>query len=155
MDFLKLDDDFFKTSSTSYPLNSCNQASSGRFHKVGQATYYHFSPVSPPKAEGYGSHSSGLNPTHSGRQEPNNIYELFNCNRFLEEHPDLNSLYFPTDSESGWVHCQELRNYLEILGCSGVIYPGQEQEGGYNVAIGPLDVKPLAEEYFKPLPSKA
>ena len=73
---------------------------------------------------------------------------VISCRRALPSCSELELEYFPSGNQGGWPACQELRNYLADMGCSGVLYPSHKHESGINTALWPLDGKPLPEEFF-------
>lgn len=146
-----LNEQFLRISDQNYLVNSCNPASSGRFHEVGQPAYYFASGLPTAKAEVYGSPDSGLLPSHHAHGANPGPYLLFDFDGLINDHPDLLDVFFGSGNQGGWDRCQELRNDLaQNLGCSGVFYPSHKHEGGVNTAIWPLNGKPFPEVFFRP-----
>jgi len=145
-----LNDEFLRISDQSYPVNSVNPMGSGRFNAPGQLAYYFASGLLTAKAEVYGGPRSGLFPGHQVHAATPGPYLLLDFNRLFNERPELKLEYFPSGNQGGWPACQELRNYLANLGCSGALYPSHKHESGVNTALWPLDGEPLPEQFFKP-----
>jgi len=145
-----LNDELVRISDQSFPINSVNPDSSGRYHKPGETTYYFGSGEFTARAEVYGDGNSALSEQHHLHEAPAVKYQLFDFNRLLADQPELTKTYFPKGEGGGWDLCQQLREILESQSISGVIFPSQQDEGGVNMSLWPLDNQPLPITWFTP-----
>jgi len=146
----KLNNELVRISDQNFPINSVNPISSGRFHKPGETTYYFGSGVFTARAEVYGDGNNALSVQDHIHEAPEGNYQLFDFNCLLKDQPELRETYFPSEKGGGWNSCQQLREVLESMSISGVIFPSQQHDGGVNMSLWPLDNHPLPIPWFKP-----
>lgn len=147
---VNLNNELVRISDSSFPVNSVNPDTSGRFHKPGETTYYFGSGEFTARCEVYGDGNHKLAEQHHIHEAPAGDYQLFDFNRLLEEQPALEKEFFPGKERGGWDSCQELRTELESRNISGTIFPSQQHESGVNISLWPLNNQTLPIDWFTP-----
>ena len=133
--------------SKDYAPESVNPSGDGgRFHHIGEPAYYAASGIRTACREVFPDLSGQIPESHEVYSFPEGSYTLFDLARFVEEHTEASGLLHPDSHGDG----QQLRNALEGMSCSGVMYPSVRDEGGINASVWPLDGTPLPSgEFFR------
>jgi hypothetical protein len=146
---IPINDAFVSLRNSRYPLTSLPPSGTGRFHRQHQEAYYMASGSPTAAAEVYGDPNATVVPPIVVCGIPTGEYRLLDSISLFEDHPNLRVHFFPQDGDDhGWANCQNLRDRLEALACSGVIYSSYAYSGGINVAVWSLVDTPLTADFF-------
>ena len=132
-----------------FSINSCNPTSEGRFHRVGEPTFYFASGESTAKAERYGDANADIDEKDVLCNMPLGNHLLFDSRAFFRDHPEEAEYYCGSRDSGSWRNCQDLRCILSINNVSGILYDSAQLAGGVNLAVWPLTSDGLPVSYIR------